>query len=202
MSHTMLVLVFILGFFAGGICGWLANVKFSQNRKLQDDLTRTKRDLAGTRRSVDDFFKTSASLFEQLNRNYRSFAKFMNDSANKISTEGHEGFDLSQDKQNQQLPKTGLLHKIRDESRRQLSANTATRKITQTPAAPEPQVPALEDHKTAAAAPEENATPAAAAAAEEPEKAVADAETAGAEPETDAKNDRVEVKTAKENVLQ
>lgn len=215
MSQTMIALVFILGFFAGGICGWLGNQKFSQNRRLQDELTRTRRDLAGARRSLDDFFKTSSSLFEQLNKSYRNFARFMNDSANKLSTEGHEGFDLSLPEKLPAKTRAGKALKGQNQAALPESGKGAAAPLPQSADA---AVPALQDAAAAKNAAAKDETPAAAegsasasrsaAAGTAPDQAPAAAEKSGgttaAAPEAASEPAKggVEILPAKENVME
>ncbi|MCI6797346.1 MAG: DUF1043 family protein [Succinatimonas sp.] len=86
MSYMLVVLAFIIGFFAGTLCYSFGLVKIFSNHRMQDELTRTKRELASAKRVLDEFFKTSGQLFGQLDKSYRAYAKFMNEAAGKLSS--------------------------------------------------------------------------------------------------------------------
>ena len=86
MIYMLIVLAFIIGFFAGTLCYSFGIVKIFSNHRMQDELTRTKRELASAKRVLDEFFKTSGQLFGQLDKSYRTYAKFMNEAAGKLSS--------------------------------------------------------------------------------------------------------------------
>lgn len=87
---------FIVGFIVGGFVVYVLVFKLSSKVKLQDELTRSKRELANAKRALDEYFSTSADLFAQLDRSYQQYARYMGSSANKLSDMGHELFEVHQ----------------------------------------------------------------------------------------------------------
>ncbi|MDD7022781.1 MAG: DUF1043 family protein [Aeromonadales bacterium] len=87
MQYMIIALVFLAGFFAGGICCYFGQGKLFPSRRVQDELTRTRRELASARRILDEFFRTSGALFGQLDKSYRAYASFMNEAAGKLSSQ-------------------------------------------------------------------------------------------------------------------
>ncbi len=86
MIYMLIVVGFIVGFFLGAGCYAMGLVKFLPNHRMQDELTRTKRELAASKRVLDEVFKTSSELFSELDKSYHAYAKFMNDAASKLSS--------------------------------------------------------------------------------------------------------------------
>ncbi len=87
MQYMIIALVFLAGFFAGGISCYFGQGKLFPSRRVQDELTRTRRELASARRILDEFFRTSGALFGQLDKSYRAYASFMNEAAGKLSSQ-------------------------------------------------------------------------------------------------------------------
>lgn len=85
MVYMLVVLAFIVGFFIGALCFSFGLLKIFPNHRIQDELTRTKRELAAARRVLEEFFKTSNQLFGQLDKSYRDYAAFMREASAKIS---------------------------------------------------------------------------------------------------------------------
>lgn len=86
MIYMLIVVGFIVGFFLGAGSYAMGLVKFLPNHRMQDELTRTKRELAASKRVLDEVFKTSSELFSELDKSYHAYAKFMNDAASKLSS--------------------------------------------------------------------------------------------------------------------
>ena len=87
---------FIVGFLVGGTVVYFLAFKLSSKVKLQDELTRSKRELANAKRALDEYFSNSADLFAQLDRSYRQYARYMSHSANKLSELGQELFEVNE----------------------------------------------------------------------------------------------------------
>lgn len=86
MSLMVAMLFFVIGFIAGGIVAYIFAIKLSSKVKMQDELTRTKRELANTRRAIDDFFTSANDLFSVLDKSYTQYTRFMSKSAQKLSS--------------------------------------------------------------------------------------------------------------------
>lgn len=87
MYYMTIALIFLIGFFAGGVCCYFAQGRLFPSRRVQDELTRTKRELASARRVLDEFFRTSGALFGQLDKSYRAYSSFMKEAATKLSSQ-------------------------------------------------------------------------------------------------------------------
>lgn len=92
MVYMLVVLAFIVGFFIGALCFSFGLLKIFPNHRIQDELTRTKRELASARRVLEEFFKTSNQLFGQLDKSYRDYAAFMREASSKLSSGDGDGF--------------------------------------------------------------------------------------------------------------
>lgn len=68
MIYMLIVVGFIVGFFLGAGSYAMGLVKFLPNHRMQDELTRTKRELAASKRVLDEVFKTSSELFSELDK--------------------------------------------------------------------------------------------------------------------------------------
>lgn len=93
MDLMYVLLFFVIGFLAGGIVSYLFAVRLSSKVKLQDELTRAKREIVNNRRSFDDFLNNASDLFAQLDRSYMQYAKYMAKSSRKLSTQSSELFE-------------------------------------------------------------------------------------------------------------
>lgn len=99
MSLMVAMLFFVIGFIAGGIVTYIFVIKLSSKVKIQDELTRTKRELANTRRAIDDFFTSSNDLFSVLDKSYAQYTRFMAKSAQKLSSLQVELFESQTEQQ-------------------------------------------------------------------------------------------------------
>lgn len=52
--------------------------------RLEDELTKTRRDLANQKRMLNDFFSSSNTLFEQLENSYQAYSHHMGEQSKKI----------------------------------------------------------------------------------------------------------------------
>ena len=71
----------------GIFVGYLINHFSSRNRdksRLEDELTRLKRELVSHKRVINDFFLGSNALFEQMENSYQAYARYMSDQSRKI----------------------------------------------------------------------------------------------------------------------
>ncbi len=95
MSDTQFA-VYMLPFLAGVVVGvilcYITVTKIFKGHRMQDELLKSRRDLANAQRSVDEFLKTSSDLFAQLDVSYRRYADFMHNASEKMSTVGNELF--------------------------------------------------------------------------------------------------------------
>jgi uncharacterized membrane-anchored protein YhcB (DUF1043 family) len=87
MQYMIIALAFLAGIAVGGIGCYFGQGKLFPSRRIQDELTRTRRELATARRILDEFFRTSGALFGQLDKSYRAYASFMNEAAGKLSSQ-------------------------------------------------------------------------------------------------------------------
>ncbi|MDD6319150.1 MAG: DUF1043 family protein [Succinatimonas hippei] len=87
MYYMTIALIFLIGFFAGGVCCYFAQGRLFPSRRVQDELTRTRRELASARRVLDEFFRTSGALFGQLDKSYHAYSSFMKEAATKLSSQ-------------------------------------------------------------------------------------------------------------------
>ncbi len=90
-------LIFVVGFVLGTVFSYFGVFNIFPNHKVKDELTRSKRELANARRALDEFFKTSADLFAQLDKNYKNYAYYMKEAAEKLSSEGGDAFLIPAD---------------------------------------------------------------------------------------------------------
>ena len=172
MNLMQLSLAFIVGFLLGGVAAYFAFTKFFSKHHLQDELTSTRRELANTKRTLNEFFISADSMFMQLDKNYRQFADLMAEAAGRISQNG-DLFVLNRaDKE--------ALSKIKAAVQAAESANDDA-----APAKTAPAVPAAEEK---AAAQKEAASAKADKAQEVIEKEETDPATALQDPEPAAKS--------------
>ena len=91
-QYVIYSLYFIAGLIAGVALCYVTITKFFKGHRMQDELLKSRRDLANAQRSIDDFLKTSSDLFSQLDTSYRRYADFMHSASEKMSTVGNELF--------------------------------------------------------------------------------------------------------------
>jgi uncharacterized membrane-anchored protein YhcB (DUF1043 family) len=85
---TESIVYIIISAIVGTIIGFsLAYFTFRNKDKgrLEDQLTRTRRDLANQKRMLTDFFNSSNALFEQLENSYQAYAHHMSEQSKKIA---------------------------------------------------------------------------------------------------------------------
>ncbi|MDY6321537.1 MAG: DUF1043 family protein [Succinivibrio sp.] len=170
MLYMLIALAFIVGFFLGGLAFSLGLGKIFPSHRVQDELTRTKRELASARRILDEFFHTSGELYSQLDKSYRAYSAFMKEAASKLSTGDGKLFVPEdeievEDSLKQMLSESTLedfnheSESVTEERRRQQAAAAQLEKkpepLPEEPKAAEPAAPAPEKK------PEETAAPAA-----------------------------------------
>lgn len=84
-SDMYIALAFIVGFIVGGLFCFFGIPKLFPNHRMQDELTRTKRELYSARRALDEFFKNSEDLFSVLDKHYHNYAEYMHNAAARLS---------------------------------------------------------------------------------------------------------------------
>ena len=76
-----------LTFCIGALIGYLLCFFTNRNKdksRMEDELTRAKRELYNQKRMLADFFNTSNTLFEQLENSYQAYSSHMNEHARKM----------------------------------------------------------------------------------------------------------------------
>lgn len=91
-QYVVYSLYFIAGLIAGVALCYVTITKFLKGHRVQDELLKSRRDLANAQRSIDEFLKTSSDLFSQLDNSYHRYADFMHSASEKMSTVGNELF--------------------------------------------------------------------------------------------------------------
>ncbi len=94
LIHVSLAL--IVGFLLGGMACYFAYGKLFSKHQLQDELTSTRRELANSKRALNDFFVNADSQFVLLDKNFRQFAAMMAEAASRLN-QSPELFDISRD---------------------------------------------------------------------------------------------------------
>lgn len=118
MNLMYISLSVIVGFVLGVVVAFIVITKFSSKHKIQDELTRSKRELANAKRLLDEFFVNSSELFSQVTKSYVSYASFMADAAQKLSPDNQDLFNLDL-KEAQKVAK-GALDAKKDGSKQSL----------------------------------------------------------------------------------
>ncbi len=85
MSLMIIALAFIIGFLLGGLICYILLTKFTNKNSLIDELTKLKRDAAIRHRIINEFFSNAENQFLVLDRAYKSYAKFMQNSSKRFS---------------------------------------------------------------------------------------------------------------------
>ena len=98
-QYVVYSLYFIAGLIAGVALCYVTITKFLKGHRLQDELLKSRRDLANAQRSIDEFLKTSSDLFSQLDNSYHRYADFMHSASEKMGTVGNELFISIEDLQ-------------------------------------------------------------------------------------------------------
>lgn len=81
------LLYYIFATLGGMILGVILcyfTIKKPDTGRLQDELTKARRELATQKRMLNDFFNSSNALFEQLESSYKSYANHMSEQSKKI----------------------------------------------------------------------------------------------------------------------
>ncbi|MBO6257997.1 MAG: DUF1043 family protein [Succinivibrio sp.] len=99
--YTYIALAFVGGFILGGLFCWFGLLRIFPNHKMQDELTRTKRELHSARRALDEFFKDSDDLFSVLNKHYCNYADYMHKAASRLANSADSLFVLSNEEPQQ-----------------------------------------------------------------------------------------------------
>ncbi len=96
MSDTIIYIIIaaIVGIIVGFILAYLA-LKSKDKDRLEDELTKTRRELANQRRMLNDYFNSSNALFEQLENSYQAYAHHMSEQSKKIVPQLGNIFEIS-----------------------------------------------------------------------------------------------------------
>ena len=98
-QYVVYSLYFIAGLIAGVALCYVTITRFLKSHRMQDELLKSRRDLANAQRSIDEFLKTSSDLFSQLDNSYHRYAEFMHGASEKMSTVGNKLFISIEDLQ-------------------------------------------------------------------------------------------------------
>lgn len=98
MNLIHVSLAFIVGFLLGGMVCYFAYGKLFSKHQLQDELTSTRRELANSKRALNDFFVNADSQFVLLDKNFRQFASMMAEAASRLN-QSPDLFDISRDEE-------------------------------------------------------------------------------------------------------
>ncbi len=165
-----LVLALIVGLLLGGVICYVAMTKLSNKYQLQDELTRTKRELASAQRLIDDFFRNASDLYAQIEKSHKNFASFMAKSAKQLTPNHSSVFENAEE-----LPEEPLAEEVEEEAAAEEAKSGAVKE-------PENVPEKKAEEETAKPAAEVKAKPAKAEAKAKPSKAEAEAEPAAEQP--------------------
>ena len=84
--YMYVVLAFIGGVIVGGLFCFFGFPKLMPNHRMQDELTRSKRELATAQRALEEYLLRSTSLFAELDKQYQQYARFMSEASSKINS--------------------------------------------------------------------------------------------------------------------
>lgn len=191
LIHVSLAL--IVGFLLGGMACYFAYGKLFSKHQLQDELTSTRRELANSKRALNDFFVNADSQFVLLDKNFRQFAAMMAEAASRLN-QSPELFDISRDegKKGKAAAAAEPEEETEEEAATRENAERAAELKKDKAAAKAAKAPDLEKEKPAAGETAEPAPAKVAAADEAEEKPAAEkaaaekaAEPAAAEPPKD-----------------
>ncbi len=85
MDLMYISLSLIIGFVLGIAVAYVVVTKFSSKHKIQDELTRSRREMANSKRMLDEFLVNSSGLFAQLAKSFVAYAHYMEKSVGKLS---------------------------------------------------------------------------------------------------------------------
>ncbi|MBO8414886.1 MAG: DUF1043 family protein, partial [Proteobacteria bacterium] len=125
MNLMHVSLAFTIGFLLGGLACYIAYSKLFSKHHLQDELTNTRRELANSKRALNDFFVNADSLFVLLDKNYRQFAALMAEAASRLN-QSPDLFELNRD--NVQRPKAAAAKTEEEQAADAEEAEIAERK--------------------------------------------------------------------------
>ncbi len=83
LEITYIVVAGVIGLIVGYSLSYFSTRKRDKSR-LEDELTRAKRDLASHKRVINDFFLGGNALFEQMENSYRAYSRYMSEQSRKI----------------------------------------------------------------------------------------------------------------------
>lgn len=87
-----IILSGVIGIFVG-FCLCYLTMKRKSTSKLEDELTKNKRELAHQRRILTEFFSGANALYEQLDISYHAYTKYMADQTKKIYPNYNSAFE-------------------------------------------------------------------------------------------------------------
>ncbi|MCR5536283.1 MAG: DUF1043 family protein [Succinivibrio sp.] len=86
-AYTYFVLAFVSGVIVGSLFCFFGFPKLMPNHRMQDELTRSKRELATAQRALEEYLLKSTTLFSELDKQYLQYAKFMQEAAERIKNQ-------------------------------------------------------------------------------------------------------------------
>lgn len=90
MNLMYISLSLTVGFVIGAIIAYVFVTRFSSKHKIQDELLRSKRELANAKRQLDEFFVGGDELFSQLTKAYSTYARYMEEAAKRLSPDNSD----------------------------------------------------------------------------------------------------------------
>ncbi|MBU3826156.1 MAG: YhcB family protein [Candidatus Anaerobiospirillum merdipullorum] len=85
MNLMHIAIAFIVGFIFGGFICYLTAVKLFFKHQLNDELTAARRELANSKRGLNDFYNEADAAFAKLDEAYRKFAQVLSNGAAKLN---------------------------------------------------------------------------------------------------------------------
>ena len=90
MNLMYISLSLTVGFVIGAVIAYVFVTRFSSKHKIQDELLRSKRELANAKRQLDEFFVGGDELFSQLTKAYSTYARYMEEAAKRLSPDNSD----------------------------------------------------------------------------------------------------------------
>ncbi|MGN1394733.1 MAG: ZapG family protein [Succinivibrionaceae bacterium] len=113
-TENEILIYIILSGISGLVIGYFIcyiTYKNKSSSKLEDELTKTRREIANQKRILSEFFSGASNLFEQLDSSFYNYAKYMNQHSEKIFPSTSFQFHTSDKKINRE---TGNSHNDKD----------------------------------------------------------------------------------------
>ncbi len=76
---------FIGGFIVGAALCFVVIAKIYKNKKVKDEILKSKREAVKSQRTLDLFIKTSLDVFNELDAAHRQYVQFLRESVQKIA---------------------------------------------------------------------------------------------------------------------